>query len=661
MNLPTSTLPTDQTKLCEAIESHVTRERSRLAYTRAMWLLAYYYLCGARRFDVFDVNGGFVNAHYVDKEGKLPFQCTELIRAIDQNASRLASADLRPWVQRADTSLNGIRERATGQVLADTVIQHDPLRHLSISYASTLVSLGCAGLETHTYDDPVHGLVADIEVVHPRELFPFPSLGQDIHKLQGIIRSRLVPLDWLRNRYGNRKVNSNLQKIRWFSQAPGEATDLDIDTNEGVGGQTRSIGYKGVGDGDTGEIGWARINELRLYGPNRTLARYVVTSGDYVFEDVDYQAQGLIAYPTLSVGRYMENGTFHGAGLFHLLFSYNREMEKMLESLFTNIRDIDRFGFLVMPRGSFNKSESLREVGRGLRVLSYEPDTNLTDTNFRPFAVQPFNSGDIPGRTAAFAKTLFDGLNPIRDLIEEKGRVDSANGLAFLDEQINKAMTTASQHQERVYSEVYRATVANVASIISRKPRAIPLGRLTVDMAGLVIDPDTQTISFKENPLPDLSRLKFGIRDPHPRSDIAKKQAALERVQQGLSDPMRFYAHCIKHGIEPDIWIDDYEGCHTTIVTQILRLYNDGQSPGVVILTPYTARPEYQLMILNAFMSSPTMEVASADVQAEFKRFRTTLMMFMGLTLPAAVPNPEDVAALQPPMAAAQSAPQPQF
>jgi hypothetical protein len=45
-------------------------------------------------------------------------------------------------------------------------------------------------------------------------------------------------------------------------------------------------------------------------------------------------------------------------------------------------------------------------------------------------------------------------------------------------------------------------------------------------------------------------------------------------------------------------------------------------------------------------MASPTMAVASAEVQNAFIEYHKTMLGFMGLVLPNALPNPDDVAML---------------
>jgi hypothetical protein len=58
-----------------------------------------------------------------------------------------------------------------------------------------------------------------------------------------------------------------------------------------------------------------------------------------------------------------------------------------------------------------------------------------------------------------------------------------------------------------------------------------------------------------------------------------------------------------------------------------------------------------QLRVLSAFMSNPIMSLSSPGVQDAFKAYRESLISFMGQSLPAMVPNPDDVALVNPQMA----------
>lgn len=92
--IETIKLPKDPTALANIIDQHADREEQNLNYRRTMWLLAYHYLQGARRFDVFDPTLGRLSPHFLDEDGRLEFQSQELIAAIDKVSSTIASLDL---------------------------------------------------------------------------------------------------------------------------------------------------------------------------------------------------------------------------------------------------------------------------------------------------------------------------------------------------------------------------------------------------------------------------------------------------------------------------------------------------------------------------------------------------------------------------------------
>lgn len=651
-------LTKDNQSLARIVREHVAREETRLVYRRLMWLLAYNYLNGARRFDVLDPRVGVMQSHYLDKEGNLEFQSQDTLSAIDRVAGRLSAANLMPQVDRQGLSLEAIRERTIGQIIADSTVSEDQVDRVGPQFCHMLAALGSAGITGHVIDHQVVGLTADLEVIHPRELFPFPALGQDYTKTRGLLRQRVVPLSFLKKTFG-RKIAENLDKIEWWTQHPAAPLQRTMTNDPGVGGSVTwnqgagSMASAPGGKAELGnkvednQIGIVNIRELWLDGPRGTCSRYIVTSGDYTILDESYD--DVEVYCPVGVARFIDTGTFHGAGLFDLLFSINRELERLLKSLFNNVRDIDKYGYIVMPAGSWNERSVLKEVGKGLRVVPYEPD--VMGDNFKPFAVQPYNSGDMPGRVAQMAVERSTSLNPIKDLIEEKGRVDSAAGLAFLDEQIGASVTTATKSMRVAWGAMYRSVVQNAVRQITQSPRPLPVGRLTLDLAGAVIDMEKNEVSFPENPLPNVSRLAFSIRDAHPKSVAARKAEAVElmnlKTDTGMlidGDTFRLFA--LKEGLDFAMYMDEHQAAWETVIRNSLVLYGDGQTPGQIVATPAEALPEFQLRVLTAFMGSPKMSMASPRVRDEFARYREFLMGAMSMVLPAAVPNPDDAAML---------------
>jgi hypothetical protein len=641
--LETIRLPKDKKALARIIDEHADRERRHIAWRRALWLVAYYYLLGARHFDVFDPDSGQVHFSWLGDDDKWEYQSTELLSAVDRISGRLASVDMAPLVTRQGNSLQQIRQRAVAQVIANGMINPQQLEGIKTELSHLFTLLGSCGLIGHVTDHPVIGLTGDLQVIHPQELMPFPSLGRDFTKAMGIMWERVVPVDFLKERFG-RRISDNMEDMEVWTAQIGQELDQDEKTPFGGAGLVLPEEQRGSISTATQstEMDVARVRELWVNDPGGMCSRYVVASGDYVIEDVD--TRGLEVYCPVGFGRFMENGTFWGSGAFDLLFPMAREAEQMARSLFKNIKDLDRYGVLVLPHGSFKGNTMLRDVGRGLRVFPWEPDP-LAE-GFRPFSITPFNMGDTPGRVAQFALDQIDRVNPLQDLVREKGRVDSAVGLSFLDEQINRAMTTPSRGIQKIFGECYRALVGNATREVMLSPRAIPVGHLTIDLAGAVIDPDTLEVTFRNNPLPNISKLSFGVKQTHPRSEVARKQEAIQLQQLFGIDPDTFLLFAMKEGLDFAMWSDEHQSAYEMIVRNIIFLYGDGQSPGKIVVVPQMSKPELQLRVLNSFMGGPIMAASTVQVQNEFIVYHKTLMEFMGLVLPAAVPNPDDLALL---------------
>jgi hypothetical protein len=635
-------LTKDPMALARIIDEHCERETNRLAYRRATWLVALYYLMGARQFDVFDPESGTVRYSYLDEQDRLDFQSSELLSAVDKISGRLSGLDFRPLVQRVGSSLSSIRQRSIAQIMLDQVVSEHQLNRVVPQFNHLFTLLGSCGITGHMVNHPTIGLTADLEVVHPMELFPFPSLNADYTKQRGLLRQRMVSMEFLKDAFGP-KVARNKERMEFYTIKPGETFEQQNANEYTLGSQVVYSDQKVVGhDPQADAMQVVRVRELWLKGPRDTVTRYVVTSGEYVIHDEDLE--GREVYCPIGFARFMENGSFHGAGVFDLLFPLCREAERLQKSLFNNIRDIDKYGVLVLPHGSFNANTMLRDVGQGLRVFPWEPDP--ISEGFRPFNITPYNSGDVPGRVSAFAVQQIDRLNPIRDLIAEKGRVDSATGLQFLDEQVNRAMNTPTAGVQQAWGDCYRAVLAGTVREVVFSPKTFTVDQLTLDLAGVVVDPESMAVSFEQNPLPSLGQLSFKIKDINPRSKVARKQEALQMQQQFQLDQDTFMLFALKEGLDFALWSDEHQSAYESVVRNCLLLFGDGKTPGQVVLTPQTTKPEMQIRVLNSFMASPTMAVSSAEVQNAFIEYHKTLMGFMGLVLPNALPNPDDMAML---------------
>ena len=120
----------------------------------------------------------------------------------------------------------------------------------------------------------------------------------------------------------------------------------------------------------------------------------------------------------------------------------------------------------------------------------------------------------------------------------------------------------------------------------------------------------------------------------------------MELLKSGVTDPDALKIFALQEGLDFAMYMEEERSSYQTVIENCLRLFGDGKDPGEVVVTPHTASPKLQLRIVSAFMTSPTMAVSSPEVQDEFMKYRQFLMDSMGMTLPEAVPNPDDMAIL---------------
>lgn len=641
-------LTTDKKQLAAVLWNHAQYSRDQFVARRTSWLLAWYYLQGYRRFSLYDPEyRGDIRAHLLEEDGQLPYKSEDLSSMLNRVSGRLEAHDIRPSVSRMTHGLSSFRDATLAQVILDSVVSEQQLDKVKNEAAWFLTSLGFCGISGHVRDLPTVGLAADLEVIHPRELHPFPATSTDHTKAMGIMRERMVPMSYLKTVFG-KKIDANKDQMEWYEVEPGDDWNAFIDDGNGdiqTGGAERATPGTGPGAVTPDVIGVAKIRELWLDGPGDTCSRYVVASGNYVLDDQDLSDQEV--YCPIATCRFFDNGTWYGMGMFDLLFSINRHTERLVQDLFRNIQEIDRYGVLVLPSGQVNQDNLLRDIGnKTMKALFWEPDTY--GEGARPFHIQPHNTGDIPGKIAAFGRQIMQEISPHKDLVEEKGRIDSASGLQYLEEQMNRHLSKPSMQLANAIGRVYRSVAQQASSQLTASPRALPLRNVNLDMVGAVIDFERGEVSFSSNPIPRLRHLRFSIKTMDPKSSVARKQEAKELWGAGLfeGDVLRFKLQMLRDDIDIPIGLEEIRGSYEVAVRLMLQLFNDGQQPGEIVFVPHLVKPDIVMAVYEEFTTGPHLQYASVEVQNAFLDLQETLLSSMGMTLPSALPNPDEAAML---------------
>jgi hypothetical protein len=632
------TLPNNSEHRAKLIRNHVQRERHNNAYWRAITTLALYYSLGFRAFTTFDPITGEVRPVFYDKDDAgLEYFSNTILFEIQEIVGQLTSRNMMPHVERVGSSLEAIRERGSAQALLDSTVSEENVAQAQKSWAWKAATYGLAGLSGAVYDHPAVGLVSGVECVDGSEILPFPSGGKDLAGVRGTIRNRVVPLDWLKGVYGARKINAALKSKKLSRATIQFGEPLTVDKFEGNGSRVGTHYLDGTTpDNKSQAQDVVELNELWIVGPSGTVTEYCVTSGEHEFEYADLRTASM--YPTLQVERFYENGSFYGCGHFFMRYGSHRAAERMLQRLFKNVRQQDQYQITVLPQGDYNEDSAFTDHGEGLKFLKLRPDP--LSENFRPFSIPVPNANELPLNAIAAAQAEGDRVNPVPDLVEQKGRIDSAAGLEALEASSRKAITNPEQAMVRAFSGCWRSVAQQVTTSLLEEPRKMPVKRLSLDLLGTVIGED-DTIEFTDriNPLPNIRHLKFSVQEANPRSAAAKKAEAREMLDAGLNTPDEYKLFLLSEGIEMSGWAEPHRSIYQRTVRNILTLYGDGEVPGQIVTTADTTRPDLELTILTPILLSEAMTKSSVQVQNEFAAWKQYLEAAQGFALPQGVPT----------------------
>jgi hypothetical protein len=641
--ISTPLLPMDGEQLARTVGQHIAMEESRHLGRAMKWQIGALYLQGIRRFEFADGVFQFGTTNF-DREGKMPLQVPELLSHVNRMAGLLQSMDLWPATSRRGTSMAMVRDSATLQVLLDSSLSEEQVKEVADAYSHLVCLHGTAGIYGGVVDHAKLGLLADVQVVHPMELFSFPGVSIDGTKIKGKIWVRPVPVQQLKDKYGQ-KVMSNLDKMTVMKRRPIGQADWNSFPpgmyNPGTSGASAGGGTPGSTNFEFLE---AKVWELWVDGPGGTCSRYAVGSGRYTLYDTKDALEREAYYCPLGVGRFWNTGGFYGAGLHDALFTLIREYEMMVKTLANNVRDMDRYPILLIQPGVINEKHAFSESGFGLKYLTHKTEPSLLGQgDFRPTLIAPHNSGEVPGRTAAYLEGLIAQRVPIRDILREKGRVDSYTGLQFLEEESQRSNVVPVSNTVRAFSSMYKGLATQMMQKLTTNPDAqVPVKRFDLALAGAVIDFENSTMRFGEpNAFPDVSRVGMSVKEVTPRSMSIRKQEAKDYLDKQQITLERYILLALHERFDPAIFMETEEAAYQTVVMNILSLFNDGETPGKARWgTIHTERPDVQLEILNAFMCGPVLHMASAGVVDAFVKYRTDLLQVAGRMVPAALPDP---------------------
>lgn len=641
--MPTLILPRKPKELAKALSDAVAAGLDERCVYAVEWRINQWYIRGAREFRDINYREGTARPRYATRGGELVFRYEDSLVQRQRELGRLQRIDTSPKAAWRTLSLGAVRKAAAAQVFLDGMIDRKIADKQFAEVTKALLDFGTVALYV-SFEGSSDSAYPVVTVVPPWQLLPLPAKPALTGDATGIMYRRTVPLEWLRSRDGL-KLGSEAE-MEAYSVAAGARVSQPDDVR-----QSEALQFTGdiSGTAGTQEIApqqkVVELTECWQESYDGRVDRYIVMIGTkHIAADIRYDAledranRSRVPWMPIHVMRMYDTG-FWARPWMTAVNAMNTEVEIMLQTLSQNVRDLDRFGYLLIPMGLGITKEDLKATGRP-RVLFYQPDLN--EPTMKPDQLQPATTGDFPGRVAGTFVGLMDRISGASDLFSGKapGRVDSASGLGLLWETASVPLVPVSAAIERAYAGIY-AAVLDWGRRTYSPAKAIQMSSIDDAAAGVVLGSDG-SMTLESNPLPDPAELLITIREREPRSKEQRKQELVTAVQMGIVSPEDLLWINLKERLELPLGNEDILNSVLTAKQRNLLEFNDGVTPGRVAISQWDDH-KVQLKIMLAFMRRPEFSLASPAVKDAFAaRWKAHEQATAGY--PDAMPHVEDAA-----------------
>jgi len=623
------------------------------------------YLSGVRRFKITDRWTGNLSIAFENAKGELDMRYEEIARIYLSEVGRYMKMDITPTAAKRGESLDALRKAAIGRATLGSLSATMPLDMAKRQAIIPFLKHGTVALNhVQTGMDDMPDMV---EVVSARQLRGIPAWVDGTGNLMGIARKRWVPIHWLKDRMQdvfNKKLNvaraeTDLlaRDVPWGATPPDQT--LGERTGYTAGGvarvpQSDVIGLD-ISHPDTYHDRGGPRKDGRLYAPleeiyiyddtQQFVARFIIKVGNKILLDENFEEQKVRVLCPLHVARHTDIGKMFARGFIAPLMPINDQIERLLQSLFKNVQELDMFGTLFVPGASGIDIKRWR-TGPRPKAEKYEPDP--LNPGLQPMVLQPANTGKLPGDIAQMSMGLLERLSGQGPTFrgETSGRVDSAAGLGFLFNTGNISLGLPSHGLADAFAGVY-ARMLQTAKERLMPGDTVRLATIDDAIAGVILDPTTGVMRLAENPIPNAWEVKVDINDRQPRDKDIRKQELKELYGMQLVDPVRFWVTAMEENLDipgapKEIW-----ETWRKVTWQIIQLFRDGKTPGDVDIGEHTQAPDIQLIKLQEFMNKIEFSLASEPVRKAFETWKMDLEILSGQRFPSELPPPEEIAAAE--------------
>lgn len=666
-------------ELIDALDALLNPALSERNVQQIGWWITDAYMQGVRSFDNFDFDRGELDVSYESEDGALHMRWEEPATRLQTEVGRLSRLDTRALVEKVAHSIESLRDSSLAQAIFNHVESGDAEQE-KIRFLYGLCMYGTYGLASWDNDESDNPMEFIKEMIPPWELLGFPAGTMNPTDVRAIGRTRLFPI-------------VNLMKMPNFRMPPDKFLDkldivelpygAEVGSRLNPAGTGPTVSPDGLGGFDSmfDEVHatqsasrsvksqlkqprrrtekFVRMREFWALGPDNTINRYLARAGNWVGLDIDYRARKeRVPFP-IGIARYDELGRFYGGSFMGRIIPMAMEIENLMEALITNMADLDRFGFLMVPTGLGIDLEAFKDSTDEPRIVTYTPDINEPQLGVN--AIQPVNASDVPGKVAQFMLTAMDRVVAQGPLFSgtAPGRADSGEAFNTLAETGSTGLIPVGVQIESAYSTRYRWILHSVSRRLQANPDAIqgglPLTKIENSIAGVSLDPATGRLKLDPQGLPDAFAVNIGIASRDPNGGDRRRQEAIAFLDREMLSPLEFIVMSYREGWNYPVGNRGVWDNYIKAVLLNLIMFNDGTTVGElpfeqdgqgVIFNPNFDKAEVHLMAVEDFVSGPEFALASPEIQDAFFERIATLKAELGQTVPPQAPT-IDQAAIQ--------------
>jgi hypothetical protein len=627
------------------------------------WFITDAFLQGIREFHSLNMEEGTVDISYESPDGEFHMRWDEPLTKLQTEIGRLSRLDTTPLVKKRAFSLESLRQSSLAQVLLHHVVGTPEEEMLKIRFFTGLVMYGTYAIARWRDPFSENPLDQEVELIPPWELLPTPAETSNPTDVRGIFRTRLYPLKELKadaKRRGERWSQADEDLMEIVDLPYGSSTALRSYSGEaaptGAGSYSDLFDKhptKRKGQASQGQpLGeqFVRLQELWTTAPRGRVARYIRRAGRVFLSDQDYLTQNLKVPFPLGIARFEETGRFYGRSLASKVIPIAMELERLLQKLFQNVADMDRFGFLLVPDRLGIDLEAFKSTETP-RVIPYEVD--YADPSLKVGQIEPVTASEVPGKVMQFGLSLLDRIVAQGPLFEGQapGRGDSGAFISALSETGSTHLLPVAAQIEAAYATTYRYTLYDIRDRMGKDSRpsgGIELTKIDNAIAGVTLDPMTGKLILSPSDVPDPWSVDLGIKSRDPNARLRRREEAPGLLQSGLLTPLEFIILNYQESWDYPIGNRGVWENYVKAVLYNIIMFGDGETPGQppwdAIFSETADKPEVHLMAVEDFTASPEFMLSSAAVQNAFFERMNELRARVGQKLPEGLPSIDQAA-----------------